>query len=279
MVCEWSSWHLKEEILRFKIPSLERLYNVQQRQLRTKWLLCSTRFFCVREFIKTESATAVQRAFRLRFNIQTQTFKLHFEYNQMWFTSNLSLALILKYRLTKLSPSFWIMLYMSNRIDTIQQAVLTETAYWHCSITFSLQEVTDDYSSHRLFWNVSFLVVIYSFHANLWIYAAMQHGNAQLWPGVADVRFVVLTTVSLTVQVFWEVMLCWWVRGSTFWRTVMHWSLLAVWPWKWRYYVPSQHCPIVVECHSVTANFGTSFIARWDKELFLGPKTSLWFGT
>ena len=25
---------------------------------------------CVREFIKTESATAVQRAFRLRFNIQ-----------------------------------------------------------------------------------------------------------------------------------------------------------------------------------------------------------------
>ena len=28
---------------------------------------------CVREFIKTESATAVQRAFRLRFNIQPPT--------------------------------------------------------------------------------------------------------------------------------------------------------------------------------------------------------------
>jgi len=27
------------------------------------------KIFCVREFIKTESATAVQRAFRLRFNI------------------------------------------------------------------------------------------------------------------------------------------------------------------------------------------------------------------
>jgi len=39
---------------------------VKQRQLRTKWLLGSTRFFCVREFIKT----AVQRAFHLRFNIQ-----------------------------------------------------------------------------------------------------------------------------------------------------------------------------------------------------------------
>jgi len=48
---------------------------VQQHQLRAKWLLCSTRFFCVREFIKTESATAVQRAFRLRFNIQPPTRK------------------------------------------------------------------------------------------------------------------------------------------------------------------------------------------------------------
>jgi len=49
---------------------------VQQRQFRAKWLLCSKRFcFCVREFIKTESATAVQRAFRLRFNIQPPTRK------------------------------------------------------------------------------------------------------------------------------------------------------------------------------------------------------------
>ena len=31
------------------------------------------KMFCVREFIKTESATAVQRAFRLRFNIQPPT--------------------------------------------------------------------------------------------------------------------------------------------------------------------------------------------------------------
>jgi len=46
-----------------------------QRQFRAKWLLWSTRFFFVREFIKTESATAVQRAFRLRFNIQPPTRK------------------------------------------------------------------------------------------------------------------------------------------------------------------------------------------------------------
>jgi hypothetical protein len=48
---------------------------VQQRQLTAKWLLCSTIFFCVREFIKTETATAVQRAFPLRFNIQSPTRK------------------------------------------------------------------------------------------------------------------------------------------------------------------------------------------------------------
>jgi len=33
--------------------------------------------FWVREFIKTESATAVQRAFRLRFNIQTSNEEDH----------------------------------------------------------------------------------------------------------------------------------------------------------------------------------------------------------
>ena len=75
MVCEWSTLHLKEEALNFQIPPLERSPSaVQQHQLRAKWLLCSTRI-CVREFIKTESATAVQRAFRLGFNIQRPTRK------------------------------------------------------------------------------------------------------------------------------------------------------------------------------------------------------------
>jgi len=54
---------------------------VQRSQLRTKWLLCSTRIFCFREFIKTETATAVQGAFRLRFNIQPPIFKLHYKCN------------------------------------------------------------------------------------------------------------------------------------------------------------------------------------------------------
>jgi hypothetical protein len=44
--------------------------------------------------------------------------KLHCEYNQMYFTSYLSLVLILKYRLTKLSPSFWIALYNQNILGT-----------------------------------------------------------------------------------------------------------------------------------------------------------------
>ena len=33
------------------------------------------KIFCVRELIKTESATAVQRAFRLRFNIHPVVFE------------------------------------------------------------------------------------------------------------------------------------------------------------------------------------------------------------
>jgi len=39
------------------------------------------KIFCVREFIKTQSATAVQRAFRLRFNIQPPTRKIICRWN------------------------------------------------------------------------------------------------------------------------------------------------------------------------------------------------------
>jgi len=57
---------------------------MQQRQLRTKWLLCSTRFFCFREFIKTGSTTAVQRAFRLSFNIHPTTRKSICRWNHQY---------------------------------------------------------------------------------------------------------------------------------------------------------------------------------------------------
>jgi len=53
---------------------------VQQRQLRAKWLLCSTRFFCVREFIKT----TVLRAIRLRFYIQLPTRKTICRWNHQF---------------------------------------------------------------------------------------------------------------------------------------------------------------------------------------------------
>ena len=53
----------------------------------------------------------MQRAFLLRFNIQRPTRKSICSWNHQ-FTSYLSLVLILKYRLTKLSPSFWIALYL-----------------------------------------------------------------------------------------------------------------------------------------------------------------------
>ena len=43
--------------------------------VESKMATMQHKIFCVREFIKTESATAVQRAFRLRFNIQPPTRK------------------------------------------------------------------------------------------------------------------------------------------------------------------------------------------------------------
>ena len=43
--------------------------------VESKMATMQHKMFCVREFIKTESATAVQRAFRLRFNIQHPTRK------------------------------------------------------------------------------------------------------------------------------------------------------------------------------------------------------------
>ena len=77
---------------------------VQQRQLRAKWLLCSARFLAFVEFIKTESATAVQRAFRLRFNIQPPTRKSICHWNHQF------------EQIGYLCPSFWITLYFPNRI-------------------------------------------------------------------------------------------------------------------------------------------------------------------
>ena len=74
--------------------------------VKSKMATMQHKVFCVREFIKTESATAVQRAFRLCFNVQPPTRKsICCWYHQF---------LILKYRLTKLSPSFWITLYMAG---------------------------------------------------------------------------------------------------------------------------------------------------------------------
>jgi hypothetical protein len=72
---------------------------VQQRQLRTKLLLCS-----VGEFIKTESATAVQRAFRLPFNIKPPTRKSICRWNHQL------------EQIGCLCPSFWITLYFNQHL-------------------------------------------------------------------------------------------------------------------------------------------------------------------
>ena len=51
------------------MPPLERWPSAAA-SVESKMATMQHKIFCVREFIKTESATAVQRAFRLRFNIQ-----------------------------------------------------------------------------------------------------------------------------------------------------------------------------------------------------------------
>jgi len=79
MVCEWSTPHLKQNVLGFQMSTLERSPSVQPCSSvsweQNSYYAAQDFFFCVREFIKTESATAVQRAFRLHFNMQPPTRK------------------------------------------------------------------------------------------------------------------------------------------------------------------------------------------------------------
>ena len=65
--------------------------------VESKMATMQYKIFCVGEFIKTESATALQRAANCLARV---------EYNQLELTSCLSLVIIFKQRLTKLSPSF-----------------------------------------------------------------------------------------------------------------------------------------------------------------------------
>jgi len=78
MVCEWSTYYLKEDILCFQISPLERSPSAQPCS-SVSWeqngYCAAQEFLCACEFIKTGSATAVHRAFRLRFNIQLPTRK------------------------------------------------------------------------------------------------------------------------------------------------------------------------------------------------------------
>ena len=68
---------MKEEVLNFQIPPPERslLHSRAAASVESKMATMQHKIFCVREFIKTESATAVQRAFCLHFNIQPPTRK------------------------------------------------------------------------------------------------------------------------------------------------------------------------------------------------------------
>jgi len=62
---------LKEEVLNFQIPPLERSPSASREaaSIESKMATMQHKIFWVREFSKPESATAVRRAFGLRFNI------------------------------------------------------------------------------------------------------------------------------------------------------------------------------------------------------------------
>jgi hypothetical protein len=78
IVCGWSIQQLKEEVVTFQITSLQLLLSAQPctaASVESKMATMHHKIFCVSEFIRSESATAVQRAFRLHFNNEPPTRK------------------------------------------------------------------------------------------------------------------------------------------------------------------------------------------------------------
>jgi len=77
---------LKEEVINFQISPLERSPSAQPSS-SVSWEqngYYAAQDICVRELITTESTTAVQRAFRLRFNIQPPTRKSIYRWNHQF---------------------------------------------------------------------------------------------------------------------------------------------------------------------------------------------------
>ena len=63
-------WKRRSEIFEYHRYSARLAHSRAAASVDSKMATMQHKIFCVREFIETESATAVQRAFRLRFNIQ-----------------------------------------------------------------------------------------------------------------------------------------------------------------------------------------------------------------
>jgi len=93
------------------------------------------KIFCVREFIKTESPTVVQRAFRLRFNIQPPTRKSICRWNHQF------------EQIGCLSPSFWITLYVSHTYTTCN--IIQKCGFYSYSFRFIILVVIIQGDSKR----------------------------------------------------------------------------------------------------------------------------------
>jgi len=111
-------------------------------------------FICVREFIKTESVTAVQRAFRLRFNIQPPTRKsICRRWNHQF------------EQIGCLCPSFWITLYI--RIQLVPHSKYSPSPRQRPVLPCCFQKYS--VFTERITWHTHGILYVLLFSISRWI--------------------------------------------------------------------------------------------------------------
>ena len=81
VVFEFCKVHLEEDVVKFLILPLE---HSSTASVVGEMATMQHKIFCIREFSESDSATAVQRAFRLKFNIQPPMRKSIYHWNKQF---------------------------------------------------------------------------------------------------------------------------------------------------------------------------------------------------
>ena len=82
--CVHNNWKKRSYVFKYYRSSARLAHSRAAASVESKMATMEHKTFCVREFIKTESVTAVHRAFRLRFNIQPPTRKSICRWNRQF---------------------------------------------------------------------------------------------------------------------------------------------------------------------------------------------------